>query len=110
MPANPIYRVLFHNHGKVYEVHARHVSACDMPGFIEVGELIFGARSGVLVDPAEERLKSEFQGVKRTYIPVYAVVRVDQVEKEGPNTVRELGEGEKVTPFPLSGAGPQGKR
>ena len=72
-----------------------------MYGFIEVGELIFGERSAVLVDPAEERLKAEFSGVKRTYIPMHAVVRVDEVEKEGTNKILPLSEGDKVTPFPM---------
>ena len=96
-----VYRIVFYNHGKIYEVHARHVGQSDMLGFIEIGELIFGERSAVLVDPAEERLKAEFAGVRRTYIPMHAVVRVDEVEKEGANKIISPGEGEKVTPFPV---------
>ncbi len=96
-----VYRIVFHNHGKIYEVHARHVGQSDMFGFIEIGELIFGERSAVLVDPAEERLKAEFAGVRRTYIPMHAVVRVDEVEKEGANKIISPGEGENITPFPV---------
>ena len=96
-----VYRIVFHNQGKIYEVHARHVGQSDMFGFIEIGELIFGERSAVLVDPAEERLKAEFAGVRRTYIPMHAVVRVDEVEKEGANKIISPDEGEKVTPFPV---------
>ena len=96
-----VYRIVFHNQGKIYEVHARHVGQSDMFGFIEIAELIFGERSAVLVDPAEERLKAEFAGVRRTYIPMHAVVRVDEVEKEGANKIISPGEGEKVTPFPV---------
>jgi len=55
------------------------------------------------VDPAEERLKSEFAGVKRTHVPIHSVVRVDEVEKEGTNKIIALAEGEKVTPFPVPG-------
>ncbi len=96
-----VYRIVFHNQGKIYEVHARHVGQSDMLGFVEIGELIFGERSAVLVDPAEERLKAEFAGVRRTYIPMHAVVRVDEVEKEGANKIISPSDGEKVTPFPV---------
>ena len=96
-----VYRIVFHNQGKIYELHARHVGQSDMYGFIEIGELIFGERSALLVDPAEEKLKAEFSGVKRTFIPMHAVLRVDEVEKEGTNKIISPGEGEKVTPFPV---------
>jgi len=56
----------------------------------------------VLVDPSEERLKSEFAGVKRTHIPLQAVVRIDEVEKEGTNKIVSLaGTQGNVTPFPM---------
>jgi hypothetical protein len=45
--------------------------------------LVFGERSSVVVDPAEERIRSEFAGVRRSYIPLHAVLRVDEVEKQG---------------------------
>lgn len=58
----------------------------------------------MLVDPAEERLKSEFEGVNRTYIPMHAVVRIDEVEKEGVAKITEVKEikGGSVTALPLS--------
>ncbi len=108
MASKPIYRVVFINQGKIYELYARHVGQSDMYGFIEVGELIFGERSAVLVDPAEEKLKAEFTGVKRTYVPMHSVVRVDEVEKEGTNKITNLGDGEKVTPFPSPAYPPGG--
>jgi hypothetical protein len=70
--------------------------------FVEVEEILFGNRGGVLVDPSEERLKSEFAGVKRTYIPLQAVVRIDEVEKEGTNKIVSLAASPgNVTHFPL---------
>ena len=44
---------------------------------------MFGNRSKMLIDPAEDRLRSEFEGVQRSYIPMHAIVRIDEVEKEG---------------------------
>ena len=54
-----------------------------------------------MVDPAEEKLKSEFEGVRRTYIPLQAVIRIDEVEREGPNRIIAAdGNSGKVMPFP----------
>ncbi len=74
-----------------------------MLGFVVVEELIFGERSSVLVDPSEEKLAAEFSGVKRTFIPVHAIIRIDEVEKEGINKIHDSsGNESKVTPFPSS--------
>lgn len=108
--SNPrVYRVLFHNQGKIYELHARHVSQSTMYAFVEVGDLIFGERSAVLVDPSEEKLKAEFAGVQRTYIPLQALIRIDEVEKEGPNRILAAdGAAPNVMPF-APPAGPKSK-
>jgi len=96
-----IYRIVFHNQGNVYELFARHVGHGEMYGFVEIGDIIFGERSALLVDPSEEKLKSEFAGVKRTFVPIHAVIRVDEVEREGVNKVVNTGEGGNVAPFPM---------
>lgn len=101
MPHKRIYRVLFHNQGKVYELYAREVSQSAMYAFVEIADLIFGERSAVLVDPTEEKLQAEFAGVKRTYIPLQALIRIDEVEKEGPNRILAADDSApKVMPFP----------
>jgi hypothetical protein len=78
-----IFRVIFLNQDKVYEVYAKGVIESDMFSFVEVEGLLFGESSSVLVDPAQEKLKSEFNGVLRFYLPVHAIIRIDEVEKEG---------------------------
>ena len=83
MAQKSIFRVVFHSQGNVYELYAREVSQGAMYAFVEVGDIIFGERSKLVVDPSEEKLKSEFSEVKRTYIPLHAVIRIDEVEKEG---------------------------
>ena len=100
----PTYRIIFHNHGKVYELYSHSVGQGDLFGFIEIGDIIFGERSAVLIDPSEERLKTEFSGVSRTCVPMHAVIRIDQVDKQGVNKIVSLGEGKgqgNVTPFPV---------
>ncbi len=108
MAKKHVYKVVFHQHGNQYELYARHVSHGEMYGFLEIGDIIFGERSAVLVDPSEERLKSEFAGVKRTFVPIHSVVRVDEVEKEGANKIVASPDGAKVTPFPVPAYGPAG--
>jgi len=83
MSTKRLYRVIFVNQGKVYEVYARGVSQSSLYGFVEIESLSFGERSAVVIDPSEERLKSEFQGVKRAHVPIHAVIRIDEVEKQG---------------------------
>ncbi len=94
-----MYKVVFMSQGKVYEIYARHVGQGALFGFVEVEELVFGARSTVLVDPSEEKIKSEFEGVTRTYLPMHSILRIDEVEKEGAGKISKI-EG-NVTQFPV---------
>ena len=87
MAASHIFKVIFDNQGKVFEIYARKVSHGSLFGFIEVEELIFGERSSVVVDPAEEKIQAEFAGVKRTYLPLHSVLRIDEVQKPGVSKV-----------------------
>ena len=57
--------------GQVYEVYANSIAQGALFGFIEIEELVFGERSSVVVDPSEEKIKTEFEGVKRTHIPMH---------------------------------------
>jgi hypothetical protein len=91
---------MFVNQGKVYEIYARKVSHGNLFGFIEVEELVFGERSSVVVDPTEERIKAEFSEVKRTYLPMHSVLRIDEVRKQGQAKIVAL-EGSNVSQFPI---------
>ncbi len=102
MANKSIYRVIFQSQGKLYELYARELSQNALFAFVEVGEIIFGERSKLVVDPSEEQLKAEFSGVKRTYLPMHSVVRIDEVDKEGVNKVTATSsEKGNVTPFPV---------
>ena len=96
-----LYRVTFLNQGSVYEIYARSVSHGSMIGFVEIEKLVFGERTSILVDPGEEKLKSEFANVTRTFVPVHAIVRIDQVDKAGAARIMAGGESGKVIPFPV---------
>lgn len=108
MTAKPIYKVIFMNQGKVYELYARHVSQTGaLFGFVEVEELVFDAKSSVVVDPAEERIQMEFAGVKKTYLPMHYVLRIDEVDKQGTSKITAV-EGSNVTQFPMPMYSPPG--
>jgi hypothetical protein len=108
MKSQRLYRVTFLNQGQVYEIYARHVSQGGMLGFVELEKLVFGEKTSIVVDPSEEKLKSEFAGVVRTYLPMHAVIRIDEVEKEGVARIVSSGESAKVMPFPLYTSGTGG--
>jgi hypothetical protein len=85
-----IYKVMFLNSGKMYEIYAREVGQGGLFGFVEVSGLLFGEKSTIVVDPTEEVLQREFEGVDRTFIPLHSVVRIDEVEKRGTATIHSI--------------------
>ena len=107
MSLNAIYKVIFLNQGEVYEMYAKQVYQSDLWGFLEVEEFVFGERSQILVDPGEEKLKNEFNGVKRSYIPMQAIIRIDEVDKEGCSKVSSVTPADSnVTSLPFAGLKP----
>jgi hypothetical protein len=64
---------MFVNQGKVYEIYARKVSHGNLFGFNEV---------------------------KRTYLPMHSVLRIDEVKKQGQAKIVAL-EGSNVSQFPV---------
>lgn len=113
MSARHLYKISFVNQGKVYEIYARNVTQGTLFGFVEVERLVFGERSSVVLDPAEERIKTEFAGVRRTYLPMHSILRIDEVEKQGVSKIT-TAEASNVTPFPMpiytpGGSGDPGK-
>jgi len=84
MSQDHLYRVLFINQDKVYEVYAKSVFQGDLYGFVIIEELVFNTQTTLVVDPAEEKLKSEFNA-----------------------KITEL-DGSKVTPFPSTVYTPSG--
>jgi hypothetical protein len=100
MSKKNLFKVVFMSQGKVYEIYARSVGHGEMFGFVEVEELVFGEKTTLVVDPSEEKIKAEFENVKRTYLPMHAIVRIDEVDKQGISKISEL-EGSNVAQFPM---------
>ena len=71
-------------------------------GFIEIEKLLFGEKTSVVVDPTEENLKNEFNGVERTYIPMHSIIRIDEVKKQGTAKISDGNDkSENIMPFPI---------
>lgn len=100
--SKPVFKVIFYNQNEIYEVYARDIYQSEMYGFIEMEELVFGDTNQLIVNPGEEKLKNEFAGVKRSFIPMQAVIRIDEVERGGEGKVREIQANDKIAQFPTS--------
>ncbi|MEN8205355.1 MAG: DUF1820 family protein [Pseudomonadota bacterium] len=101
MTDEKIFRISFYNQSDIYELYAHEIHQGNMYAFLEIEGIIFGERSAIVVDPTEERLKSEFEGVSRTYIPLQAVIRIDEVDREGSNKIIATDSHKgNIMPFP----------
>ncbi len=77
------YRVIFSYEGETRELFAKYICEESLMGFVEVEELLFAApASGVVVDTQEERLQQTFKGVKRTYLPLHTILRIDEMDRQ----------------------------
>ncbi|PWC17548.1 DUF1820 domain-containing protein [Brenneria roseae subsp. roseae] len=93
-----LYRIQFINNGKNYQLYVRELTSSSLFGFIEIADFVFDSQSTVLVDPSTEKLKTEFSGVSRSFIPLQAIIRIDAVTEKGSARISELGD--NVTHFP----------
>lgn len=93
MSTKKLYRVIFVNQDEIFEIYATKVASSELFGFVEIEQWVFGERSQLLVDPAEERLKGIFAGVKRSFVPMSAIIRVDEVEQQGAAKVSAVKSG-----------------
>lgn len=80
------YRLFFYHQNEVYQIYAKNVSQQEeFFGFLQAENLSFNSgQSELVVDPSEERLKNEFEGVNRIYIPIQSVIRIDEMNQKGP--------------------------
>lgn len=95
-----IFRISFHNQGKIYQLHAERVTQAELYGFIEIADLLFDEHTSLVIDPAEEKLKAEFAGTQRILLPLHAIIRIDEVEKRGQNMIFDVEDQSNVMPFP----------
>ncbi len=85
-----LYKVIYIQQGALYEIYVRQLLESDMMGFIEVSDFVFGENQQIVVDPSEEKLKSEFKDVRCSYIPMHAVIRIDRVNQKGKAKITQI--------------------
>ena len=102
-----MYKINFLQLGEIYEVFAKQIYQSDRYGFIEVEEYVFNKDEQIVVDPSTEKLKNEFKGVKRSYIPINAIVRIDEVLESGEAKIKKNKS--DISPFPIN-IQPQSKK
>ena len=100
MTKKTTYKIIFMQLGEIYEVFAKQIYQSDMYGFIEVEEYIFNQNKQLVVDPSSEKLEKEFKNVQRSYIPINAVIRVDEVIESGEAKIKQNKS--QVSPFPMN--------
>ena len=92
------YKVSFIHQNEVYQICARTVGSSDIYGLIEMGEFLF-PENKLVYNPSEERIRKEFLGIERTWIPYNSVIRIDEVQD---NQTTEI----KIVPLESPSAAP----
>ena len=96
-----MYKVIFHNHQRVYEIYAEQVRSSELFGFIEISGLQLGSAEQILVNLDEEKLRHEFGDSESCLLPQHTILRIDRVKNRGEARLREFRDSDKVvTPFP----------
>jgi hypothetical protein len=97
----PLYRVVFTQEDKIYEVYAQSLSEESLMGFIEIEEFVLDAEStSPTQESTEDYLKSEFAGVKRSYIPMHMILRIDEMEVQGVKVEKNPSNQDNIHQFP----------
>lgn len=111
MSAKQLYRVSYTNEDLVYEIYAEQISDEALFGFLKIIQPVFGNQSQVVVDPSEEKLKAEFDGVRAFYVPIHNIIRVDEVERRGQAKIHSTGDSanSNVKSFPVFSKEPNPK-
>jgi len=81
MTKKRIYRVVFAGQDKVYELLVHQLFQSDMVDFLEVEDIILPDDS-LANDPLIQKLLHDFSNVKRCYIPMHAILRIDELEEK----------------------------
>ena len=103
-PEDTLFRIRFYHEESVYEIYARSLAQESIFGFLEVEDLVFPEpATSLVIDPAEEKLRKEFEGVICTYLPMHSIIRIDEVKKQGVAKVMDAPKNSKnniLRPFP----------
>jgi len=90
MTEKHIYKVVFINHDQIHEVFVKNVYQGELYGFVIIEDFVFGEKNAIVVDPSEEKLRIEFEGVNRSFIPVQRIIRIDREKKRSAAKIAPL--------------------
>ena len=95
-----LYKIIFLNQSKVYELYARDVFSSEIYGFIYVADLVFDQNKTIVIDPAEDKIRDEFENVNVLHLPMQSVIRIEEVKKKMSCKIREIKKGDNISHFP----------
>lgn len=76
-----LFKIIYTQRDVVHEIYAEQVSESDMYGFIVVEDLFYDEQLELLPETAEEKPRFA-EEVQRTYIPIHAVIRIDEIQRK----------------------------
>ena len=85
-----LYKVVYLHQNQVQEVMVKQIYTSDLYGFIEIEEFVFDHAKTLIVDPGKEKLQQEFSQVRRSYIPMQHILRIDEVISSGDKAKQDV--------------------
>lgn len=104
-----LYRIVFQQRDEECELYAVRVAQGHLPAFLEVEQILFADRAtGPGANAVQERLRDALATVKRCYLPLAHIVRIDEIAYA---TLAELrGEGpRRIASYTGRGRARQGR-
>jgi hypothetical protein len=78
--SNTYFKIQFFDGKKeLLTFFARSVNPSSYIGLIEIADIMF-MDSDILINPEDEKIRKEFKGVKRTFLPLSSIIRIDEIE------------------------------
>lgn len=94
-----LYRVVLQSQNEHCELYAVRVAQGHLPAFLEIEQIVFPDRApGHGANAAQERLRGALAAVKRCYIPLTHIVRIDEIAYAALTDVRGDGRADTVGP------------
>lgn len=95
MIKNPTFRIILKCGAEITEIYANQIFQSELWGFLEIENFIAEINN----NNPDDKTKKEFSGVKRSYIPITSIVRIDEIEKLE-SRKKPIESGSNIKPFP----------
>lgn len=92
-----LYRVVLQSRDEHCELYAVRIAQGHLPAFLEIEQIVFPDRApGHGANAAQERLRGALAAVKRCYIPLTHIVRIDEIAYAALTDMRGEGRADAV--------------